>query len=221
MDYSQTELIIQQTNILDPEDMTFITDSMKAIQANWNKRQIYRTETEMRISVLNDIAFPTPAAKYWQCVREQSGFYESLVHESFSYRKLLLKEKRLRRKMDLDSVDILEREGLQIKLEECQYSQLHVLQTAKDRVRELRLWETLMAECLADDPTMDTQNVDTHQLISYAKQFELKFNNRGNTAGPGELSNIVGQRDTAQRVLAERQRAQPAVSYSVELHEAV
>lgn len=218
MDYSHTKDIIKQTEILDADDMSYITGSIESIQANWLKRQKYRTETEMRISVLNDVAFPTSAAKYWQCVREQSGFYESLVQESFQYREELLKEKKIRRRMKTFVADELRLEGLQIKLERSQFTQLHILQTAKDRVRELRLWDTLMAECIADDPNFDTEDVNAHQLVSYAKHFELKFQNKGGTASPGELANIVGQRDTANRLMLER--GEPKLTYSVQLHEA-
>ena len=37
----------------------------------WTKKQMFRTQTEMEFSVLNDAKYPTKAAKYWQCVREQ------------------------------------------------------------------------------------------------------------------------------------------------------
>ena len=33
------------------------------------KQQVYRTEAQMRYSILDDNSFPTRAAKYWQCVR--------------------------------------------------------------------------------------------------------------------------------------------------------
>ena len=62
------------------------------------KRQIYRTETEMRISVLNNGSHPTKASKYWQCVREQSMMYEQLRINIYEFRRreakiLGLKEK--------------------------------------------------------------------------------------------------------------------------------
>jgi hypothetical protein len=36
--------------------------------------QMYRTQTEMEISVLSDVHFPTPDSKYWQTVREMNVF---------------------------------------------------------------------------------------------------------------------------------------------------
>ena len=49
------------------------------------KRQVFRTETEMLFSVLNDAQHPTPASKYWQSVREQGVHYSELVTLSFRY----------------------------------------------------------------------------------------------------------------------------------------
>ena len=48
---------------------------------------MFRTETEMRISVLNDLKHPTPGAKYWQAVREQNVFFEQMIFLSFDYRE--------------------------------------------------------------------------------------------------------------------------------------
>jgi hypothetical protein len=39
--------------------------------------------------------------------------------------------------------------------------------TAKDRMREIRLWSQLKKE--VDDGTFDKENVNTHQLESYHK----------------------------------------------------
>ena len=46
--------------------------------------------TEVPVSVLNDIKFPTPAAKYWQAMREQNVMFQELVMLSYEYRKNLV-----------------------------------------------------------------------------------------------------------------------------------
>ena len=45
-------------------------------------KQMVRKETEARFYVLQDNRYPTKAAKYWQCVREQSSDLENLMHLS-------------------------------------------------------------------------------------------------------------------------------------------
>jgi hypothetical protein len=44
----------------------------------------------MEVSVLDDVHFPTPDAKYWQSVREQSVHFSELIRLSFDYRRLLV-----------------------------------------------------------------------------------------------------------------------------------
>lgn len=68
--------IIEQSGALLPEDMKFLQEHIAQVNENWTKKQRFRTETEMLFSVLNDFKHPTPAAKYWQAVREQSVQYE-------------------------------------------------------------------------------------------------------------------------------------------------
>ena len=73
--------------MLIPEDVKFLEGVKEELNDTWNKRQIFRTETEMRISVLNDVKFPTNSSKYWQSVREQGVMFENLVTLSFEYRR--------------------------------------------------------------------------------------------------------------------------------------
>ena len=68
------------------------------LQDTWHKKQMFRTETEMRFSVLSDNKYPTKAAKYWQSVREQKNtHFENLVHLSFDARKNEVEIKKLQR----------------------------------------------------------------------------------------------------------------------------
>ena len=66
-------------NLLDPNDVKEFKEMTSELRDTWTKKQVFRTETEMRISVLQDAKYPTKAAKYWQCVREQNVFLENLM----------------------------------------------------------------------------------------------------------------------------------------------
>jgi hypothetical protein len=216
MDYASTKEIIHQTNILSKDDAEFIDRNISAIQANWEKKQMWRTETEMRISVLNDVKFPTVASKYWQCVREQSVFYEQLVIESFAYRRHRIKiaklERKLNKALDDSSYDTLDLELLQIKMEEALYGKMNMELAAKDRMREIRLWAKLMDESIEADPAFDTENVDTHQFISYVYRWheQLKGMDQSNSS-VSEVNNLVGQYSTALRIAYDRGIVLPKV----------
>ena len=59
-------------NLLDTEDVKAFKALTTELRDTWTKKQVFRTETEMRMSVLQDAKYPTKAAKDWQCVREQN-----------------------------------------------------------------------------------------------------------------------------------------------------
>ena len=65
--------------MLTPADAGAIVELREELGDNWRKKQIFRTETEMRISVLNDAKHPTNASKYWQSVREQDAMFDALM----------------------------------------------------------------------------------------------------------------------------------------------
>ena len=197
IDYASTKEIIHQSEFLSEDDASFIDLNIQDIQHNWEKRQVFRTETEMRVSVLNDVKFPTPASKYWQSIREQAVFYENLVALSFEYRRNKIKQEKIRRKLDkvTDELKIAE---LQIDLEELQFSQLNMEQTAKDRMREIRLWAKIMDECLAADQEFDSENVDNHQFVSYMLRWHHQMKELDNSESSiSERNNLVGQYATA------------------------
>ena len=189
------------TRVLDQEDFKKFKKLTAELKDTWTKKQIFRTETEMRVSVLNDGKHPTKASKYWQCVREQNVFFESIMSLSFDYRKLEIKIKQ-QQNMIAETENELERELMQIDLEQMIYSKANMELVAKDRIRELELWSKLKKEI--DDGSFDTQNVNTHQ----AESLKLILQNRANTLTSGssqaEIMNVVGQLTTAERLEKEK-----------------
>ncbi len=188
-------------NILDPNDVTDFKGMVDELRDTWTKKQIFRTETEMRFSVLNDLKYPTKASKYWQCVREQNVYLENLMSLSFEYRRDEVKLKRLEQKLK-EEKDPLKKELIQIDIDEKTYGRANMQLTAKDRMREIRLWSQLKKE--NDDGTFDKTNVDTHQLESYHK---IMINRKDTlTAGSTqpEVFNVLGQLQTIERVKKEK-----------------
>ena len=188
-------------NILDPNDVKDFKELTGELRDTWTKKQIFRTETEMRFSVLNDMKYPTPAAKYWQCVREQNVYLENLMSLSFDYRRNEIKIKKLEEKL-LTEEDSLKKELFQIDIDEKNFAKASMQLTARDRMREIKLWSKLKKE--ADDGTFDKEDVNTHQLESYHKIMI----NRKDTLTPGssqpEVFNVLGQLQTIERVKKER-----------------
>ena len=188
-------------NLLDPNDVSAFKGMVDELRDTWTKKQIFRTETEMTFSVLSDMKYPTNASKYWQCVREQNVYLEQLMILSFDYRRAEVKLKRLKQKLEKET-DELKKELLEIDIDQKIYDKASMELTARDRMRELKLWSQLKKE--NDDGTFDTKNVNAHQLESYHKIMI----NRKNTLTPGstqpEVFNVLGQLETIERIKKER-----------------
>jgi hypothetical protein len=194
------------TNILDKEDVKEFKKLIPELQDTWHKKQMFRTETEMRFSVLSDNKYPTRAAKYWQSVREQNTHFENLVHLSFDARKNEVEIKKLQRDIKKEK-DPLEVELKQIELEEKLYAKAQMELVAKHRMREVATWSKLKKEF--DDDNFDKQDVNTHQAHSYM----LRLQHQKNTITPGtsqpEVFNVLGQLETLERVIRDKELAPP------------
>ena len=173
--------------MLNKEHNKFLQELKEELVETHDKVQIYRTETEMRYSVLNDGRFPTKASKYWQAVREQDVFYRQLRIDSYEYRKLLVEIKKVERAISTED-DELEVELLQIELEEKLWAKENIARSGADRVREIEHWSRIKKEL--DDGSFDTQNVDTHQKESLKAQLQERAKSLTPGSGQGEVLNV-------------------------------
>ena len=186
------------SDILDVEDVKEFKLLIPELKDTWKKKQVFRTETEMRFSVLSDNKYPTRAAKYWQCVREQNTHFENLMHLSFDARKNDVEIEKLRTKIKKEK-DKLEKQLLQIELEEKVYGKAGMELVAKHRMREVATWSKLKKEF--HDGSFDDKNVNSHQAESY----KIRLEHQKATLTPGssqpEVFNVLGQLDTLNRVM--------------------
>jgi len=187
-------------SVLKEEDAKSIVALKEELTDTWTKKQIFRTETEMRISVLNDGKHPTQASKYWQSVREQNAMFEALMGLSFDLRKSDVKRLKLERKMQkaINDGDDLKQMEIQIDLDENLYGKANMEQTAHDRVRELNTWSKIKHEL--KDGSFDDKNVNSHQAESYKLALTNRVNSLGPNAGPAEVVNAVGPLKTIERL---------------------
>ena len=187
-------------NLLDPEDVKQFKGLTEELRDTWTKKQMFRTETEMQFSVLNDAKYPTKAAKYWQCVREQNVFLENLMNLSFDYRRADVKLKRLQQKMEKEE-DPLKKELLQIDIDEKIYNKASMQLVARDRMREIKLWSKFKKKF--DDGSFDTKDVNTHQLHSYHLTMKNKAETLTDGSSQPEVFNVLGQLQSIERIKKE------------------
>lgn len=175
----------------------FLAKLQTELDDNMGKRQIYRTETEMRASVLNDGKHPTLASKYWQCVREQAAMYENLRINTFDYRKRYVKI--LRKKDKLEKCeDEFDRMELEIEIEELEFALGNISTQAMDRVREIELWSKIKAEL--DDGSFNTEDVNVHQAETLQLQLQNRLNTLNSSSPQAEILNVLGPLHTLEKM---------------------
>jgi len=186
--------------LLDKSQASEFKKMVPELQDNWAKKQVYRTETEMRFSVLSDNKHGTNASKYWQSVREQNSHFESLMQLSFKYRKNDVEIEKLEHKINEDpNVDKFEKKLVKIELEEKLYGRANMELVAKDRMREISTWSKLKKEF--NDGTFDDKHVNTHQAEAYIHTLEQKKLTLTKGSTQPEVFNVLGPLATLKRVI--------------------
>ena len=175
------------------------------LQETYAKRQIWRTQTEMMFSVLDDSKHPTPASKYWQCVREQSVFYEELVQLTLDYRRNNIAILEIEEKLQGDDLNKFERMNLEVEYDSAIWARDGLQLSAKDRMRELDLWSQIKAALVEGNPEFDTEDVNTHQAESYLKRMENRKDTLTSGSQGAEVINVLGPLNTLRKLVGVEQ----------------
>tara|TARA_B110000858_G_C17684241_1_gene418066 strand:+ start:244 stop:933 length:690 start_codon:yes stop_codon:yes gene_type:complete len=188
-------------NLLSQQDNKSYENLIEELRDNYKKDTMFRTEVEMRFSVLNDGRHPTRGSKYWQSVKEQKTHLLSLIELSFEYRILTVEIKKTQKQIDLEE-DELEKELLQIELEKKLWGKRNMEFEGGHRMRELTSWSKIKKEL--DDGSFNTQNVESHQLESYQKMYQNKQKSITPGTPQSSVFNIYSQLQTVTRILEEK-----------------
>ena len=133
--------------------------------------------------------YPIPGPSSITTSMSVSGFEDKFVFYGF----LPKKEKELKKEKDA-----LERDLLQIDIDELKWIVDSQKQEAHHRIRELEHWSRIKAEL--DDGSFDTVDPNTHQQVSLPKRFEHDMKSLTPGTSASEARNIVGLHATAARI---------------------
>lgn len=183
---------VEQAGVLPKEDLENLVTLSEELQETFLKTQVFRTRTEMEISVLNDVKFPTPSLKYWQAVREQNVMFTELIMLSYEYRKNQVEIKKLERDIAKEEDD-LERELLQIELEKKTFISYQQKRVAHARAREIKNWSEIKAREAQKMNSEELEDVDSSQLLGYTRRWINQAILMGNNGSPAERQNLLGQ----------------------------
>jgi len=194
-----TLALISESGLLAKDDSQQLLALAGDMEHAFMTAQRFRTNTEMRVSVLNDMKHPTPDAKYWQAVREQDVFVTELINLSYEYRKTLIEIRRLSRDLENEEDDI-EQDSLRLEIERQGWILTMMSRTAHHRVREITMWSGIKQE-LAPQLKFGTEDVNRHQL----EAMNIRWNNAAQLVNestpPADARNIIGLAQAAKKAM--------------------
>jgi len=168
---------ITTSKCLAKKDEKIITDLQEELSDCIDKKQEFRTETEMEASVLSKfISFPD---KYWQCVREQSSMFASLAGQSgevirvegeLELLRLELKNLEGSRKV-LTPKDQIVAKMLNAQIRQNLMNIASLKHKLHYRAVEVKHWEKLKQKLLKAEK-FDSSDVETHQKESYRQKWK-------------------------------------------------
>lgn len=173
-------LPIIKTELLPTTDFEWLKEKEPLFRNRFRTRPIFRSRYEIEQYVLSDQTHPTPDAKYWQVIGEQSTHVQEMINLQFDFKKSEVELKKLYRRLDNEEDD-LERELLQIDIERMKFAQANMAKTLQERFREVKNCEDLIDEI---EPHLKFGNEDyekhiperekLRELLKSTNQIDLK-----------------------------------------------
>jgi hypothetical protein len=129
--------------------------------------------------------------------------FDALMGLTFDLRRSKLNRRKLEQeqKEAIAKGDDFLAEEKQIDLDENLFGRANMEKTARDRVRELKLWSQIKKEL--DDGSFDTTYVNTHQAESYVHNLQNRVNSLNANSQPAEIVNAAGPLETVKRLKTE------------------
>lgn len=200
--YDNTAIgIIKGAEILDAVDLKVVEVLKDELKDVFIHSQLFRTRTEMEVSVLQDIKHPTPDSKYWQCVREQNVMFQNLVNLSYDYRKNKVEIEKLKIAFKKQK-DKLEKELIQIEIERKEFLAKIQEREAKDRIREIGEWHHIKQQ-LIPQLKHGTVDVNEHQIEAFSKRFAVEAALAEKKGTFPEQRNALGLHATTEKAISE------------------
>ena len=172
-----TDIIqIKDSGILPDDTLDKLKNIDKDLESGFNRRQRFRPRFLMETAVLNDMKFPTPDSKYWQCNVERDTHFRNLVMLSFDYKEkqadIMILEAELHNLEQRQHTELvqakIEKKNVQIGREKAIL--VYMQKEARERAREILEWTDIMQN-LKPHLKYDPNDVEAHMPESYAIRY--------------------------------------------------
>lgn len=194
---------VKETTLLSSDEYSKLAELKVDLELGFSKRQYGRPKYLMEVSVLKDMKFPTPDAKYWQCILERDIQFQNLVMLSYDYKEKLADIEIMR----ADIEKLAEQENrtararakkLEIQIERGETNLAFLHKQASEIVREILAWSKLIKQ-LEPQLKYGKDNPEAHMPESYLIRFahQKKILDKIGAADMNGAMNIIALGESA------------------------
>jgi len=168
--------LIKDSEIIPDDTLAALSEISEDIVAGFDHRQRFRPRFLMETAVLNDMKFPTPDAKYWQCNVERDTHFRNLVMLSFDYKEkqadIEILEAELQGIVGYEQSDLAKAQIAKKKVQIDRENTIlvYMRKEASERAREIMNWTDIMAR-LEPDMKYSKEDVEDHMPEAYAIRY--------------------------------------------------
>ena len=172
MNIENSLTLISKTPILSEEGLLQLRKLGDSLQHGFEKGQIRRPKYLMTVAVLNNMKFPTPDAKYWQCILERDIQFQNLVMLSYDVQEELADIEIINAEIDQfnhshkTKMILAKVKKLKIQIERKQANLTFMEKDAKERLREIVSWSELI-EQIEPEMKFSRDNPEKHMPESF------------------------------------------------------
>lgn len=188
-------IILKDSKMLDNDNLQKLQVLSESIQSGFDRRQRFRPKFLMETAVLNDMKFPTPDAKYWQCNVERDTHFRNLVTLSYDYQEKvadidILETEILHPESDHEDINtvVIAKKRIQIARE--QTTLVYMKKEAEERVREIISWSEIM-DGLKPKLKYDPEDVEAHMPEAYAMRYGRELEAMGVATGLSDMNGAM------------------------------
>lgn len=190
-------------SLIPKKDRDYLKEHAPDYQERFINRSFFRSDFEMRYGVLSKAEHPTVDSQYWQAIGEQAVHVQEYVSLEFEQKKSVADIELLQAKIDEleykltgDFEHEFNRNKIkaklikkQIELQEKNYGLILQRKTAKERMKEIKNWDIIIAE-LKPKVKHGTDDFEKHHAERYIKRYGQRLQNI-NLLGSEEKEHVV------------------------------
>lgn len=201
---------INSLTLLTTNDALRLAKAQPFILSTYTDVPEYRPLVIKLSSVLNDGAFPTPDAKYWQCKKEAEVHFNQLVGEIYKYERSIVDVEEMdyiiassKHSIDVNTEGIdpikmgFEIRRMSIKRDEYLFNMKMLEKSIKYRIQEIVEWAAIAETMMAPECKYDTKDYNAHIAENLYKKLERDIA----SSDPASAMTYKAQLSTLQRIL--------------------